>query len=295
MPIELPEGLPAREACKAEGIRLLQPGERTRPGQAPLDIALLNLMPEKIKTENQLARMLGASAYDVRLTLLSMATHQSRNTAAEHIQRFYSSWAQVRERRFDGLIITGAPVETLPFEAVGYWPELVQVMDWSATHAGSTLGLCWGAQCMLWRFHRVPKHLLDAKMFGVFAHRAVAADPIVAGLPDDLGIPTSRHTETRAADIARVPGLKLLLDSAEAGVCLIAEPAKRRYYMLNHLEYDATTLNDEYQRDVARGDKIQLPRHYFDNDDPARPPVNRWRDHGRLFYGNWLAEVARSR
>jgi homoserine O-succinyltransferase/O-acetyltransferase len=295
MPIELPEGLPARDACKAEGIRLLEPGQRTHTDRKPLEVALLNLMPEKIKTENQLARMLGASAFDVRLTLLGTATHQSRNTAAEHMQRFYSTWEQVRERRFDGLIITGAPVETLPFEAVDYWPELVKVMDWSETNAGSTLGLCWGAQCMLWRFHRVPKHTLEAKMFGVFAHRAMASDPIVAGFPDELGIPTSRHTETRTADIARVPGLKLLLDSPEAGLCLLAEPAKRRYYMLNHLEYDASTLDDEYQRDVARGDNIQLPRHYFDNDDPTQTPRNRWRAHGRLFYGNWLAEVAKSR
>lgn len=295
MPIELPEGLPARDACKAEGIRVLGPGQRTRADHEPLDIALLNLMPEKIKTENQLARVLGASAHDVRLTLLGTATHQSRNTSAEHIQRYYSTWEQVRERRFDGLIITGAPVETLPFDAVDYWPELVKVMDWSARNVGSTLGLCWGAQCMLWRFHGVPKYTLDAKMFGVFAHRTVEADPIVTGFPDELKIPTSRHTENRMADVARVPGLKLVLDSAEAGLCLLAEPARRRYYMLNHLEYDATTLDDEYRRDVTRGDNIQLPRHYFDNDDPARPPVNRWRAHGRLFYGNWLAEVAKSR
>jgi homoserine O-succinyltransferase len=295
MPIELPEGLPARDACKAEGIRLLRPGERSRADMAPLDIALLNLMPEKIKTENQLARMLGASAFDVRLSLLGTASHQSRNTAAEHIERYYSTWERVKDRRFDGLIITGAPVETLPFEEVDYWPELVKVMDWSATNVGSTLGLCWGAQCMLWRFHRVPKHTLDAKMFGVFPHRAVEHDPITSGLPDQLGIPTSRHTETRSDDVAKVPGLKLVLDSAEAGLCLLAEPAKRRYYMLNHLEYDATTLDDEYRRDLARGDKIQPPRHYFDNDDPTVPPRDRWREHGRLFYANWLAEVAKSR
>jgi homoserine O-succinyltransferase len=168
-------------------------------------------------------------------------------------------------------------------------------MDWSVERAGSTLGLCWGAQCMLWRFHGVPKHTLGAKMFGVFKHRVVAQDPITAGLPDELVIPASRHTETRHADVARVAALKPLLDAEESGLCLIGEPGRRRYYMFNHLEYDATTLDDEYRRDVARGDTIALPKHYFDGDDPSQPPRNRWRENGRLFYGNWLAEIAKGR
>lgn len=295
MPIELPEGLPARDVLTAEGIRLLAPGERTRADEAPLEVALLNLMPEKIKTENQLARMLGAAAFDVRLSLLATASYQPRNTTADHLGRFYRSWEQVKRRRFDGLIITGAPVETKPFDEVDYWPELVQVMDWSVDHAGATLGLCWGAQSMLWHFHGVPKFTLDAKMFGVFTHRVVTPDPLVSGFADELKIPTSRHTENRHADIAKVPGLRVVLDAAESGLGLLTEPAKRRAYMFNHLEYDAGTLDDEYRRDVARGDAIQLPKHYFPDDEPRRAPLNRWRAHGRLFYGNWLAEVAKSR
>jgi len=286
MPIELPEGLPARDLLTAEGIRLL------RPGEPRLEVALLNLMPEKIKTENQIARMLGASAHDVKLTLLNTATHQSRNTTAAHLAQFYRTFEQVRDRRFDGLIITGAPIETLPFEAVDYWPEMVAVMDWAKSHAVSTLGLCWGAQSMLWRYHKVDKFTLPAKRFGVFRHRVVASDPVIAGFPDELDIPVSRHTENHGEDIARVPALKLLLDADESGLCLIAEPAARRYYMFNHLEYDATTLKDEYQRDRDRGD-VAMPRHYFPGDDAKRPPTNRWRAHGRLFYGNWLGEIAR--
>lgn len=295
MPIQLPEGLPARDLLKSEGIPVLDPGAR---GEAPgplLRIALLNLMPEKIKTENQLARMLATARFDVDLTLLRTASYESKNTPAEHMATFYRTWEQVKGQRFDGLIVTGAPVETLPFESVDYWPELVSVMDWSTGNVGRTLGLCWGAQCMLWRFHDVPKHTLPAKMFGVFPHHAVNPDPIIAGLGREVGIPTSRHTETRAEDVAKVPALKLILTSVEAGPCLMSEPAARRHYMLNHLEYDATTLNDEYRRDLTRGDAIQLPKHYFDGDDPSRQPVNRWREDGRTFYGNWLELVARDR
>jgi homoserine O-succinyltransferase/O-acetyltransferase len=295
MPILLPDGLPARDVLKAEDIRLLAPGERSRQDVPPLEIALLNLMPEKIKTENQLARMLGASPFDVRLTLLATGSYQGRNTAPEHIARFYRTWEQVRGRRFGGLIITGAPVETKPFEEVDYWPELVSVMDWSVEHAGSTLGLCWGAQSMLWRFHGVPKFTLPSKMFGVFRHRVVGSDPILGGIAGEVLIPASRHTDTRAEDVAKVPALKVLLDAEESGLCLIAEPARRRYYMFNHFEYDATTLDDEYRRDLTRGDAIALPKYYFESDDPTRAPLNRWGAHGRLFYGNWLAEVAKSR
>ena len=288
MPIELPEGLPARDVLAAEGIPLLP------PGGGRLSVALLNLMPEKIKTENQIARVLGASPYEVKLTLLRTATHESRNTAAAHLEQHYRTFEQVRDQRFDGLIITGAPVETLPFEQVDYWPELEAVMDWAKRHARSTLGLCWGAQSMLWRYHKVEKFTLPAKMFGVFRHRVVAGDPVIEGFPDELDIPVSRHTENHGADIARLPALKLLLDAEESGLCLIAEPANRRYYMFNHLEYDATTLKDEYQRDRGRGD-VAMPKHYFPRDDATRPPPNRWRAHGRLFYGNWLGEIAKRR
>lgn len=293
MPIRLPDDLPAFPILKAEGLPVLGRAAPHPPGSRPLRIGLLNLMPDKIGTETQIARMLAGGAVTVDLTLLRVSDHVPRNAAAEHMRRFYQPWAALRGERFDGLIITGAPVERLPFTAVRYWDELRRILDWTQSHVGRTLTLCWGGQAALHHFHGLPKHLLPAKAFGVFRHRALApASPYLRGLPPDLEIPVSRWTEVRAADLPPGSGLQPLLASEASGLCLLDDPRHGMLHMFNHLEYDAGTLAAEYRRDLAAGAAIGLPAGYFPQDDPRRAPVNRWQGAGRLFYGNWLQQAA---
>ena len=292
MPIKLPSDLPAFRVLKDEGVPVMGEAEAARQDIRPLKIGLLNLMPKKIQTENQFARLIGAGPLQIELSLIRMSEHQTRNTAAEHMEAFYRPFSELRHERFDGLIITGAPIEHLPFTDVTYWDELRAVMDWTQTNVHSTFGVCWGGMAMINHFHGVPKHLLDAKLFGCYRHANLApASPYLRGFSDDCVIPVSRWTEMRQADIDAVDGLVTLLGSDVAGPALVEDPDHRALYIFNHFEDDDDTLKQEYDRDVAAGVAINVPDNYYPDDDPSRPPLNRWRSHAHLLYGNWINEI----
>lgn len=292
MPIKIPDQLPARDVLVREGVAVMDERAAMRQDIRPMQIGLLNLMPDKIRTETQIARLLGTTPLQVELTLVRVASHQARNTSEGHLITFYETWEEVRERKFDGFIITGAPIELLPFEDVNYWEELKQILDWTTTNAHSSFFICWGAMAAAWHFHGVPKHALEKKAFGVFRHRNNApASPYLAGFSDDFSIPVSRWTEVRASEIPPDSGLELLMESDATGPCMLSEAKGNRLYVFNHIEYDSTSLKEEYDRDVAAGTRIQLPHDYFPGDDPARNPLNRWRSHAHLMFGNWINQV----
>jgi homoserine O-succinyltransferase len=295
MPIKIPDALPARALLEQEGVMVMSESSAVRQDIRPLRIGLLNLMPDKIATETQLARLIASTPLQVELTLVRVGTHASKNTSEDHLITFYRTWEEVRDQHFDGFIITGAPIETLPFEEVTYWPELTEILDWTTTNVHSTFSICWGAMAALWHFHDVPKHILEDKAFGVYRHRNLQpASPYLAGFSDDFLVSVSRWTEVRRADVEKVPSLELLMESDDTGVCLLSETAGRRLYMFNHIEYDSTTLAKEYFRDVDAGVRIEIPHDYFPNDDPNQPPVNRWRSHAFLLFGNWINQVYQS-
>jgi homoserine O-succinyltransferase len=294
MPITLPETLPAFDVLRNEGVMVMSPDRAAHQDIRPLRIALLNLMPKKIQTENQFARLIGATPLQIDLQLIRMSEHQTKNTAAEHMATFYRPFAEVAAtgEKFDGLIITGAPIEHLAFEEVTYWDELCQVMDWTQSHVHSTFGVCWGGMAMINHFHGVRKHMLDHKAFGCFRHQNLApTSPYLRGFSDDFVIPVSRWTEMKQAEIDAAPGLRTLLGSDEVGPCLVEDPGHRALYIFNHFEYESDTLKQEYDRDVANGTPINVPMNYYPDDDPARPPLNRWRSHAHLLYGNWINEI----
>ena len=295
MPIKIPDALPARALLEQEGVMVMSESSAVRQDIRPLRIGLLNLMPDKIATETQLARLIASTPLQVELTLVRVGTHASKNTSEDHLITFYRTWEEVRDQHFDGFIITGAPIETLPFDEVTYWPELTEILDWTTTNVHSTFSICWGAMAALWHFHDVPKHILDDKAFGVYRHRNLQpASPYLAGFSDDFLVSVSRWTEVRRADVEKVPSLELLMESDDTGVCLLSETAGRRLYMFNHIEYDSTTLAKEYFRDVDAGVRIEIPHDYFPNDDPDQPPINRWRSHAFLLFGNWINQVYQS-
>jgi len=292
MPIKIHNDLPARAILQREGVQIIDETHAIRQDIRPLRIAVLNLMPDKIRTETQIARVVGSTPLQVEMTLLNTGSYKSRNTPERHLLDFYKTFDQVRDEKFDGLVITGAPVETLPFEEVVYWRELTEIFDWSASNVFGSFYICWAAQAALHHFHGVPKHRLRQKKFGVFRHRIVKpGSPLLQGLNDDFLIPVSRHTETRREDIPRKPGLDILVESPDTGLCLMEEIPRRAVYMFNHLEYDADTLKGEYERDVAEGAAIEVPRNYFPDDDPAREPVNRWRAYAHLLFWNWIGGI----
>ena len=292
MPIKIPDTLPARDVLRAEGVAVMTDTDAIRQDIRPLQIGLLNLMPDKIRTETQLARLIGASPLQVELTLIRIGNHTSKNTSEDHLISYYQTWEEVKHRKFDGFIVTGAPIETLPFEEVGYWRELTEVFDWTRTHVHSSFYICWGAMAAAWHLHGVPKYTLDQKAFGVFRHRNLKpASPYLSGFSDDFQVPVSRWTEVRAADIAAKPALTMLMDSDETGPCLLTEQAARSLYMFNHIEYDSFSLKEEYDRDHADGKPPTLPHAYYPGDDPAQAPLNRWRSHAHLLFGNWINQV----
>jgi homoserine O-succinyltransferase len=255
----------------------------------PAQIAILNLMPTKLATEQQLLRLLGNTPLPVEATLLRMGSHHSKNTPEEHLLRYYQTFEQARNRGFDALIITGAPVEHLPFEQVDYWQELQELMDWGLRQVSALLYICWGAQAALYHQYGIPKHPLPAKQFGVFPHRVVDQDArLLSGFDDVFYVPHSRHTETRRADVENAPGLKILVESEQAGIYIVASQDGRQVFVTGHSEYDPLTLKGEYERDVAAGLPIAIPVNYFPDDDPARPPQVRWRGHAHLLFSNWL-------
>ena len=292
MPIKIPADLPAFDVLTREGVMVMSEDQAAHQDIRPLRIGLLNLMPRKIQTENQFARLIGATPLQIDLSLIRMSEHQTRNTAAEHMESFYRPFDEVRAEKFDGLIITGAPIEHLDFEDVTYWDELKQVMDWTQTNVHSTFGVCWGGMAMIRHFHGVNKHILDHKAFGCFRHRNLApASPYLRGFSDDFVIPVSRWTEMKQAEIDAVPALRTLLGSDEVGPCLVEDPAHRALYIFNHFEYDSDTLKQEYDRDIANGTPAMVPVNYYPGDDPTRRPLNRWRSHAHLLYGNWISEI----
>jgi len=286
MPIKIPDDLPAARTLQDEGIVVMREQDAVRQDVRPLRIALLNLMPKKIETETQIARVIGATPLQVEMTLVALSSYVPTNTPQEHMLAFYKSWEEVREEKYDGLIVTGAPVEELPFEDVLYWDELRGIFDWATHNVHSSFNICWGAQAALYHYHGVPKYALPKKLSGVFNHRVVRRTAeLVRGFNDVLAVPVSRYTENRN-------NLEILIESDEAGICLVEDHALNAVYMFNHLEYDSRTLFNEYMRDrQARPDTVQVPENYFPGDDPAKTPRNMWRAHGHLLFQNWINAV----
>ena len=292
MPIKIPATLPAFDVLSREGVSVMDEDAAARQDIRPLRIALLNLMPKKIQTENQFARLIGATPLQIDLNLIRMSDHKTRNTAAEHMESFYRPFSEVKDEKFDGLIITGAPIEHLEFEDVDYWEELTEVMNWTQTNVHSTMGVCWGGMAMINHFHGVKKHMLDDKAFGCFRHKNLdPTSPYLQGFSDDCVIPTSRWTEMHQSEIDASDGLKTLLGSDEVGPCVVQDPKHRGVYIFSHFEYDSGTLKQEYDRDVEAGTPINIPTNYYPGDDPSQEPTNRWRSHAHLFYGNWLNSI----
>ena len=289
MPIKIPNRLPATETLRRENIFVMTETRAMTQDIRPLQILLLNLMPTKVETETQLARVLGSTPLQIELELIAPAAHVSKNTSQEHMLAFYKTFDEVKERSFDGLVITGAPVEQMPFEEVDYWPELCRIMEWSKTHVHSTLHICWGAMAGLYYHYGVPMHRLEKKLFGVFEH--TVEDPnfiLFRGFDDCFWVPHSRSAEVRREDLVKVPELKILASSPEAGIYAVKTDHCRQVFLTGHAEYDRDTLAREYWRDRSAGTEIQLPRHYFPGDDPTREPVVRWRSCAHLLYSNWL-------
>ncbi len=294
MPIKIPADLPAFDVLTREGVMVMSEDQAARQDIRPLRIGLLNLMPKKIQTENQFARLIGATPVQIEFSLIRMSEHKTKNTAATHMESFYRPFSEVLDsgEKFDGLIITGAPIEHLDFEAVTYWNELRQVFQWTQTHVHATFGVCWGGMAMINHFHGVEKHMLPEKAFGCFRHRNMSpASPFLRGFSDDCVIPVSRWTEMRQSEIDTADGLNTLLASDEVGPCLVQDTTQNALYIFNHLEYDSDTLKQEYDRDVAAGAPINVPCNYYPGDDPTKPPLNRWRSHAHLLYGNWISEI----
>ena len=289
MPIKIPNSLPATATLTKENIFVMTETRALSQDVRPLHIMLLNLMPTKVETETQLARVLGNTPLQIELELMAPTGYMPKNTPQEHMLAFYKTFRDVKDRTFDGLIITGAPVELKPFEEVDYWPELCEIMEWSKTHVHSTLHICWGAQAGLYYHYGIPKRTLDRKLFGVFRHRV--EDPnymLFRGFDDTFLVPHSRNTTVDRADIEAEPALKILAASPEAGVYAVKTDGGRQVYLMGHAEYDRDTLKNEYLRDVKAGVDIQIPKNYFPDDDPSREPLVTWRSCAHLLYGNWL-------
>ena len=289
MPIKIPNNLPAAEILLKENIFVMTETRAMTQDIRPLRMLLLNLMPKKIETETQLTRLLGNTPLQIELTLLRMEAHKSLNTSQEHLLSFYRTFSEVKDTFFDGMIITGAPVEHLPFEEVDYLPELCEIMEWSRSHVHSTMHICWGAQAGLYYHYGIQKQPLERKLFGVFPHRSEYRESmLLRGFDDVFMVPHSRHTTVRREDIEAVPSLQILASSDDAGVCIVRNRQGRQFFMMGHSEYDARTLENEYLRDVKAGKPIDVPKNYYPGDDPSKEPIVSWRGHANLLYSNWL-------
>jgi len=289
MPIKIPNNLPAYRILEEENIFVMDQDRALSQDIRPLKIAIMNLMPTKIVTETQLLRLIGNTPLQVDVTLLQSDIHNSKNTDARHLETFYKTWLDIKDDYFDGLIITGAPIENLPFEEVDYWPELVNIMEWSKTHVYSSLHICWGAQAALYYHYHVAKYSLKEKLFGVYEHHVQKKHvPLLRGFDDDFFVPHSRHSEVRSEDLNAIPALTTLADSKEAGAYLITALEGRQIFVTGHSEYDRDTLKREYDRDVLAGKRIKIPKNYYPNDDPSKKPMVHWRGHANLLFFNWL-------
>lgn len=295
MPIKIPDDLPARKTLEQEGVVIIGEHDAIHQDIRPLRIAVLNLMPEKVKTETQIARLVGATPLQVEMFLLTTSSYTPTNTPEAHMSAFYQPWEAVRDQKFDGLIITGAPVEEIEFEEVLYWQELTRVLDWARTNVSRSFNICWGGQAALYHHYGVPKYALPRKLSGVFPHRVMRrTSGLLRGFNDALSVPVSRYTEVRRRDIDKHPSLEILLESDEAGVCLIEDHDLGAVYMFNHLEYDTRSLSDEYSRDLKARPDVYVPEHYFPDDNPGETPVNTWRAHGHLLIANWINAIYQS-
>ena len=291
MPIRIPSKLPAFEILKSEGVNVMSNSDADRQDIRPLKIGLLNLMPLKIQTENQFSRLIGSTPLQIELTLIRMSEHKSKHTSNDHMNSFYKSFDEIKDQKFDGLIITGAPIEHLKFNEVTYWSELKTIFDWTQTNVHSTFGVWWGGMAMINHFHGVDKHVLNKKIFG--CHRCQVTDPtsrFLTGFSDDLVIPVSRWTENKASEILNA-GLNILIDSETSGPCLVEDEKHNALYIFNHFEYDKETLKQEYDRDIENNTPINIPMNYYPDDDPQKPPLNKWRSHAHLLYGNWINQI----
>ena len=289
MPIRIPNDLPAADVLQQENIFVMNQNRAGSQDIRPLEIVLLNLMPTKVVTETQLSRLLGNTPLQVNLSLMHTTSHQSKNTPQDHLLSFYKDFGDLKHRKFDGMVITGAPVEQLPFEEVDYWQELCQIMQWSKTNVHSTLHICWGAQAGLYYHYGIPKHDLDKKLFGVFPHQADYKRAILLrGFDDTFYAPHSRHTTVLREDIEKCPELRILASSREAGVYAVMTKHGKQIFVMGHGEYDPDTLDREYQRDKALGLPIAVPANYYPDDDDTREPLVTWRGHANLLFSNWL-------
>lgn len=289
MPLNIPSNLPAVDALKKENIFVKDSESAANQDIRPLKIIVLNLMPLKITTETDLIRLLSNTPLQIELDLLKIKSHTSKNTPMEHMMTFYKDFDSIKKQRYDGMIITGAPIENYEFEEVTYWNEIVEIFDWAKTHVTSTLYICWAAQAGLYHYYGVPKYPLPQKKFGVFKHKVLdSKNPIFRGFDDIFYAPHSRHTEVKRSDIEKVSGLKILSESEEAGVYIVQGRNGREFFITGHSEYAPNTLKDEYFRDKEKGMEIQIPCNYFEDDDPQKKPVVRWRSHGNLLFTNWL-------
>ena len=289
MPIQIPNDLPAAGVLQQENIFVMTQKRAESQEIRPLEIVLLNLMPTKIVTETQLSRVLGNTPLQVHLELMMVSSHKPKNTPQEHLLNFYKTFDELKDRKFDGMVITGAPVELMEFEKVNYWEELCRIMEWSKTHVHSTLHICWGAQAALYYHYGIQKRLLPKKLFGVFLHHADYKRAILLrGFDDQFWVPHSRHTTVDRADLEKIPGMKILASSEEAGVYAMMTDKGRQIFITGHSEYDGDTLAREYLRDKNAGLPIELPRNYYPDDDDTREPLVRWRSHGNLLFSNWL-------
>ncbi len=289
MPIKVPDQLPAKEVLIKENIFVMDETTAFHQDIRPLNIAILNLMPTKETTETQLLRMLGNTPLQVNVVLLHPKSHTSKNTSREHLEMFYQNFEDIRERKFDGLIVTGAPVEHLEFGDVNYWQELQEIFNWTQDHVTSTLHICWAAQAGLYHHYGIPKYALEHKLFGVFPHRVTKQNTnLLRGFDEQFYVPQSRHTEFRREDVEKVPELEILSDSEEAGIYIVSARGGRQIFVTGHSEYDPLTLKWEYDRDVGKGMNTALPKNYYPQDDPSQTPVSTWRAHANLLFSNWL-------
>ena len=289
MPIKIPDSLPATQQLRNENIFVMSEKKAMHQDIRPLKIAIVNLMPTKITTETQLLRLLSNSPLQVEIDLLKMQSHTSKNTPDNHLKTFYKNFSDIKDSKYDGMIITGAPVENLDFSDVDYWDELEEIMDWTTTHVTSTLHICWAAQAGLFYHYGIPKYSLEHKCSGVFKHKVIRKTAkIVRGFDSEFYAPHSRYTEVRKEDIKKIKDLEILAESDEAGVYIVFSKGGRRIFVTGHSEYDATTLAEEYQRDLAKGINPQVPANYFPDNNPSKPPIVRWRSHANLLFSNWL-------
>jgi homoserine O-succinyltransferase len=289
MPLNIPDKLPAIKVLEKENIFVMDASSASKQDIRPLKIVVLNLMPVKITTETDLIRLLSNSPLQVELEFIKLSSHTSKNTPKEHMQAFYKDFSLVVNHKYDGLIITGAPVEQMPFEEVIYWKELTEIFKWAKSNVTSSIFICWGAQAALYHYYGIPKYPLDKKMFGVFLHtKNDSMNPILRGFDDVFYVPHSRHTEIRREDIMKVPELTILSESDESGVYMVASTNGREFFLTGHSEYSPETLDNEYKRDLSRNLPIEMPKNYYLNNDPDNPPLVRWRSQANMLFVNWL-------